>query len=338
MNKSLLAMAAFTAGIILTIGIDTVTDANEPAAEAALFEFGGRSWTRNDISPATAQAFYQLEKEIYERKTELLGKEVVELYLEKYMAENGLSREESIAAVLPAEKITDDQVEAFYKANGHRINAAYDAVKVQIGEYLSYQHTKQAENKLVEQLSHDGQFALKLNAPTLPMNVINYEGFPAKGSDDPVVTLVKFADYQCPHCKRAAETLDKLMAEHGDKIRLVYIDFPVNRSGISRTIAEAAVCVDEQDKFWSYNQQVFAQQDTLTAESAMLLAKEVGIEMEPFNQCMASNRPKDKVRQAEAEAERLGLTGTPSFFANGKRLTPENLEAGLQQAVEALLD
>jgi protein-disulfide isomerase len=64
------------------------------------------------------------------------------------------------------------------------------------------------------------------------------------------VTIVEFADYQCPHCKIAAESLKKVTEKFKGKVRLVFMDYPINPSGISRAVAEASHCALEQGKFW----------------------------------------------------------------------------------------
>ena len=65
------------------------------------------------------------------------------------------------------------------------------------------------------------------------------EGYPAKGNADAKITLVELVDYQCPHCKNTVEFVDTLLKQYGDKLRVVYRDFPINQSSISRSSARA---------------------------------------------------------------------------------------------------
>ncbi len=107
-------------------------------------------------------------------------------------------------------------------------------------------------------------------------------------------------------------------------------------SGISRTVALGAVCVDEQGKYWEYNNAAYQQQSTLSYENHMVLADILSLDKEVFAQCMASDRPETRVAKGEAEAERLGLTGTPAIFVNGKAVRPTDLHDGLKTAIKKI--
>ncbi|MGY0217600.1 DsbA family protein [Endozoicomonadaceae bacterium StTr2] len=338
MKKLLLSvLAAFGLGVLLTMAVDTVLDAAEPAEEQPLFEFDGKNLTRHDLPPGYAEAWFGIEKQAYEHKKTVIGHAVRDMYLEKIMAEHGLDRQEALAKAMPQAEVTEEEMQRFYEQNKEQIQAPYESVKPRIQQYLMKSRSQEAEQLLLEKLKTEQIYQIKLAPPVSPLNLIDVAGFPAKGSDDPVLTLVKFADYQCPHCGVAARTMDKLVEKYSDKIRLVYMDFPINRSGISRNVALAGVCADEQQLFWPFNKLAFEQQAELTEASPRELAAAIGTNMEQFDQCMASARPEEKLSRSEAEAERLGLTYTPTLFLNGQRLETTDLEQGLVTAIEERL-
>ena len=123
--------------------------------------------------------------------------------------------------------------------------------------------------------------------------------------------------------------LQRLGEQFADDLRIVFMDFPVNPSGISKTIALGAACANQQDKFWAYHDLAFERQDQLSAESAEQLAGELGLNIESFQNCMSSNESIDHVARSISEAERLGLSGTPTFFLNGRRLHLHDFESDL---------
>ncbi|MEZ5449825.1 MAG: thioredoxin domain-containing protein [Thiolinea sp.] len=166
---------------------------------------------------------------------------------------------------------------------------------------------------------------------------INVEGLPAKGPEDAKVVLVEFADYQCPHCKHAGDALKPIAEQFKDDLRIVYADFPINRSGVSRKVAEGAACAFQQDKFWEYNALAFDSQRDLKADSAKKLAEELKLDMEAFDKCLASDYPAQQVARGEEEGKRLGVDATPSLFLNGRRLHLNDLAAELPKEIEQIL-
>jgi protein-disulfide isomerase len=166
---------------------------------------------------------------------------------------------------------------------------------------------------------------------------IQTEGFPRKGKDDAKVTIVEFADYQCPHCKIAAESLKKVSEKFKNKVRLVYIDYPINPSGVSRAVAEASHCADEQGKFWDFHYKAFESQDKLDKESPLKLAKDVKLDEAKFKACMDLAKGKAMVDKAFAEGSRIGVGGTPYLVINGRRYLGAHTVEAITKEVELQL-
>ena len=94
----------------------------------------------------------------------------------------------------------------------------------------------------------------------------------------------------------------------------------------------------EQGKFWAYHDQAFEDQITLTKDAPLEIAEEVGLDLAAFKSCVASQRPKDYVARAEGQAERLGVSSTPTLYVNGQRLrVTRGLGPDLDAAVKAAL-
>ena len=293
----------------------------------------GVEYALEDLPPAAARAFFDIEKESWNRKNQILSSAAGEVYIQQKAEASGRKRQEVLIEELGLKQPTDDEINAFYEQNKARISAPLDQVREQIRSYLMGLGLQAKRTELTERLQTEQGLQILLAKPEAPLTVIDTKGYPVKGNPSAKVTLVKFADYQCPHCAVAAKTLDGLMEEFGDQVKMVYMDFPISSSGISRDIALGAVCADEQGQFWEYNQMAFEQQSSLTEESKVTLAQAVGLDMEAYNECLATERPGERVARAEEEAERLGLTGTPAFFVNGQSIQPANLREGLVDAV-----
>ncbi len=300
----------------------------------AVLALSGNSYTVEQLPPAAARAIFEVDQEAWQRKSQILSGAAGEMFIQKKVKESGKSREDVMTEVFELATPTDEQVQAFYDENKARIPAPFEQIKEQIRNYLTAQELQQKRENLTSRLKSDEGLKVLLAEPEAPLTVIDTKGFPSKGNEQAKVTIVEFADYQCPHCSHATNSVNELMEEIGDKVRLVYMDFPINSSGISRDVALGAVCADEQGKYWDYNKAAFADQSALNDDSKMSLAEQVGLDMDVFNSCLASDRPETKVVHAEQEAERLGLTGTPSFFVNGKSIQPADLGEGLKTAIK----
>ena len=150
-------------------------------------------------------------------------------------------------------------------------------------------------------------------------------------------TLYVYFDYQCPHCKQAAGVLRTLVERYPNELRIVYMDLPINSSGISRIIAEGAACADQQNEFWAFHDLAFEHQATLSKESVAQFVSELGLDAGEFERCMKSEFPQERVAVSERQASELGLTSTQTLFLNGRKLHLHDMETELVEAIESLL-
>ncbi len=131
--------------------------------------------------------------------------------------------------------------------------------------------------------------------------------------------------------------MKEVLSPYLDRIRYVYMDFPINRSGISRKISEGAVCADQQQKFWEFHDLAYERQSELSMKSSLQLAEHLGLNMESFISCYNDKQTAEKVKYSEQQAIKAGVTGTPSFFLNGKKLAFRDMRSGLVTELEQAL-
>jgi protein-disulfide isomerase len=141
---------------------------------------------------------------------------------------------------------------------------------------------------------------------------------PQKGGKEPKITLVVFSDFQCPYCGRAKGTLDELLKIYKDDIRIAFRHFPLAFHKEAKGAALAAIAAEEQGKFWEMHDRLFANQQSLQAESLETYAKDLGLDMARYGASI--QRPENRTRvQTEIElGNKFGVQGTPSFFMNGR--------------------
>jgi protein-disulfide isomerase len=175
------------------------------------------------------------------------------------------------------------------------------------------------------------------NANPAPVQVTVPANAPRKGAPDARVTVVVFSDFQCPYCTRGEQVLKQLTATYGDRVRVVFRNFPLPMHPAARTAAAAALAAHEQGKFWEYHDLLFAHQDALGREALEGYARQLGLDLTRFRAALDSGRFDADLAADLAEAARLGVTGTPTFFVNGRRIVgAQPFEVFKAQVDEAL--
>jgi protein-disulfide isomerase len=149
---------------------------------------------------------------------------------------------------------------------------------------------------------------------------VNTMGSPAKGGDDAKAVIVEFSDFQCPFCARVSPTMERIQEEYGDEVRIVFKHLPLRMHSKAPAAHAAAEAAHRQGKFWEMHDRIFANQSSMSPEKYAEYAGEIGLDVERFEKDVASADVKKKVDGDAAEAGRLGVTGTPAFFVNGRFL------------------
>ena len=181
---------------------------------------------------------------------------------------------------------------------------------------------------------------IRITLPNLepPILAVSTQGHPVIGPDRAPVTIVEFSDFQCPYCQQSVQILKQLRHMYGEKIRLVYRDYPGPNHPSALPAAEAAQCADEQGKFWEYHDLLFERQKPGQGWDFAILAKELGLQQTAFENCLRSGRFHDKITKDLQDGVKLGITSTPTFFVNGRPLVGAHPLATFQAMVDRLLE
>ncbi len=213
-------------------------------------------------------------------------------------------------------EVSDDEVRAFYDEHKERLGKAdFESLAPQIRNMLRSQRAQSAAREYVQSLRQDVDVEVELDAPRVEVAAVG----PSQGPADAPVTIVEFSDYQCPFCRRAEPTIERVLEAYPDKVRFVYRHYPLDRiHPLARGAAEAAACAAAQDRFWPFHEQVFAG-DASQLEPADLegFAEKAGLDMERYRKCVADRETRDEVAADLAAGSAAGVSGTPAFFVNG---------------------
>jgi Na+/H+ antiporter NhaA len=141
-----------------------------------------------------------------------------------------------------------------------------------------------------------------------------------RGPDDAPVTLVEYGDFECPYCGQAERAIRELLASHGDDVRYVWRHLPLNDVHPSAQLAsEAAEAAAAQGKFWDMYDILLAHQGELTPRDLRRYASELGLDVDRFTDELRTREYASRIAEDVASADESGVSGTPTFFINGRR-------------------
>jgi protein-disulfide isomerase len=218
--------------------------------------------------------------------------------------------------------VTDGEVVAFYQTNINQMQGrSLEVMGPAISRYLTEQQRDTARRELIAELRKAGpEVRVLIDAPRREVDI--EAGDPSLGRASAPVTLIEFSDFQCPFCQRVAPTLKKLRETYGDKVRIVWKDFPLTQIHPQAFKAgEAAHCAGDQGKYWEYHDRLFANQQQLQPEDLKKHAAEIGLDASAFGTCLDSSKYGERVRNGVAQGTRLGVNSTPTIYVNGRVLS-----------------
>jgi protein-disulfide isomerase len=157
-----------------------------------------------------------------------------------------------------------------------------------------------------------------------------------QGQDDAFVTLVEYADYQCPYCGDAHPVIKRLQKSLGKKLRFVFRNFPLAQAHpFALLAARAAEAAELQGKFWEMHDMIFENQEQLEPEVLPVWAHQIGLDVNQFAKAVSEGQVTKRIEDDYASGLESGVDGTPSFFINGARYEGEDDYDSLR---DALLD
>ena len=224
-----------------------------------------------------------------------------------------------------------EEVDAFYEANKAQIPFQKAEALPQVRRYLIDQSRVRLRQSLIQRLKQ--QYKVTTYLDPARVDVVT-AGHPSRGPANAPVTLVEFADFECPFCGGLFPTLKLIEESYADKLRIVYRQFPLTTiHPHAQKAAEASLCANEQQKFWEYHDSLFRNQQDLTVEALKRRAVDMKMDAAAFNSCLDSGRQADAIRKDKAEGGQVGVGGTPTVFINGRLLTAASY-ANIKQLID----
>jgi protein-disulfide isomerase len=159
---------------------------------------------------------------------------------------------------------------------------------------------------------------------------------PWRGSKDAPLTMLTYVDFQCPFCKTVNATMKDLLAKRKEGIRVVARHFPLASHPDAAMAAQAAVCADDQERYWEYHDLLFDNQQELDAASLRRYAAQLGLDTVQFDRCLKTGGGRETVDQDLTEAAQAGISSTPGIVINGYWIAGSPSLTYLEEVIAAL--
>jgi protein-disulfide isomerase len=275
---------------------------------------GGKPVTLAEVDRAAGH-------ELFELRERALDQIITERALEPEAKKAGLSIEEYVRKQASARvpEVSEQEAAEFYEKNKERMGPPFAGkpfaeVKAMIIQGLTGQKRQAVMGTIIEELKAKAGVKVMLEPPRVQVAATG----PAKGPANAKVTIVEFSDFECPYCSRGRQAMDQVVKAYGDKVRIVFRDFPLGFHEHAQKAAEAGQCAHEQGKFWEMHDWMFDNQKMLAVEDLKGAAKKLGLESERFDKCLTSGKYAQAVADNMKAGQQAGVRGTPAFFVNGK--------------------
>jgi protein-disulfide isomerase len=299
------------------------------SAGAVIAEIDGKKITAREFEGKRNDKLFQARNAYYQTERKVLDDFIGEYLLEQQAQRENLTVEKllnrDVRGTLPQDP-SEETLRVYYE--GLDINQPFDAVRGQIIAHIRQIRFDKAKAAYIRSLLSKANVVITLPAPRAEIALDNA---PTRGVPNAPVVVVEFADYECPYCQQVSPELQKLEAEYRGRIVFAYKDTPLPSHAHAEKASEAAQCARVQGKFWEYHDLLFASKQ-YEIPDLKEHARKLSLDGAAFDKCLDTGEQTGTVKAHLAEAEKLGLSGTPSFFVNGRFLSGA-VEYGTLRAV-----
>ena len=154
------------------------------------------------------------------------------------------------------------------------------------------------------------------------------------GPDSAEVKIVEWSDFQCPYCSRAGPTLEQVQKEYGDRVQIAFKHMPLPMHSKAQAAHQAAEAAHKQGKFWEMHDKIFANQRGMSEAKYLEYAQQIGLNLDKFKTDLGSSNVQQRIAADLAQASKLGVTGTPAFFVNGRFLSGAQPFASFKRVID----
>jgi len=334
----LLVVLASSAACKRSAGTGTPNQAPSPPPAGTVGEVDGTPITAAELEERVGNRLARIRQEEYETRRQALDEIIADRLLEKEAKRRGISVKDLMRDEVDNQVKEPDPayVQNLYEQNHARFaSRPKEKALADIRDLLKNRDREERRAALSKSLRAKSEVKVALEAPRTAVAVP--ASAPTLGPDGAPVTIVQFADYQCPFCHRAQGTIEQILSRYPGKVQLVHRDFPLDGHPQAFPAARAARCAGEQGKFWDYHRSLMTDKGPMDDVDLKARAQVLKLNPGAFAACLASDRFDAAIRASLDEGMRAGVNATPSYFVNGRLLAGALPFEEFQQVVDAEL-
>jgi len=306
----------------------------QAGAEGPIAIVADQAIYEQDLLGAIGPNLLDLRKQEYKLKSDALNQVIRKKLVEVEARKKGISSDELMKQEVDSKipEPSDDEAKGYYLAVKSQTTLPFEQIKSQVKQLLRGAEVEQAREKYADSLRDRTEVAILLHPPLVQ---VDYDPERLQGNPDAPITIVEFADFQCPFCSRVQPILNEVLAKYKGKVKLAYQDFPLSQiHQHAEAAAGASRCALAQGKYWQMHDAMFADQSKLDEAALVKTAASLGMDQKSFESCLQSGKYKQAVEQDVQAGSRAGVNATPTFFINGEFLSGIKSEADLVVVID----
>jgi len=237
--------------VMASVGIRAIALGDSVDSDlTALATVGDHPISRQQVDDAVLRSVSPTQ--LYDLRKRALDRIIDEYVVDQAAKKAGLPPDQYLQHESSASKVNEADARKFYTDHKAEIDAqvkgqTFDQIKGRIIIALQQRQAKDNRAAIIAKLRQDAH----VNILMQPARVkVASEGHAWSGGKDAAVTVVEFSDFQCPYCRAAENSVKQIKAKYGDKIKFIYLDFPLGFHEHAMDAARASRCAGDQDKFW----------------------------------------------------------------------------------------
>jgi protein-disulfide isomerase len=260
-----------------------------------------------------------IKVQVKEQEFNLRKKALTEVLYDMEAQSRGITRDALIAQEITAKSVvTAQDTDALWEEVKSRAKGATkEQVLPQLNQMAAQRKAESRSAVFQRELFKKHNVSFVGLQPTRKTVTVPADA-PAMGPADAPITIVEFTDYQCPYCQAAQQYVDRVMDVYKGKVRLVYQEFPLDFHAQAKPAGRAARCAGEQGKFWEMHTGLLRAPGAFDDADLQRRAVGLGIDPKAFSACTASNKYDEVIQKAIDNGRSVGVSGTPTFFLNGR--------------------
>ena len=310
------------------------------SSNSIAYTVNGDKVTVDQVLSDNKAKFYELEKQKYALIQQIAEAKYMDSFWKEYADSKKLSVEAAQKVYMEENaKVSKEELAAALLQYGSHPSLASLPKKEkekQITDFLKASKAQEISSTILRGARKDGKLAInysKPEEPTYDVKINNDDPIrfgPKPGDtkaiqckgDDCQITVVEYSEFECPFCSRVKPTIERLLNKYKGKIRWTVRDYPLPFHKRAKPAAVAARCAQEQGKYWEMYNMLFDNQRKLSDADLTSHAKAIGLDMKKYEACTKSPaKAMAIIEKNTASGSTFGVTGTPAFFINGRRLS-----------------